>query len=71
MNHISYFFRVQEHGDEPTVPFSCILEKTLVDMPEDEAAKYCKESNVQRHVIINSASYSTKCYLADGELYIC
>ena len=41
-------FRVQEHGGEPIIPFSCILEKTLVDMPEDEAAKYCKENKLQR-----------------------
>ncbi|KAK4779127.1 hypothetical protein SAY86_006655 [Trapa natans] len=27
--------------------FSCVLERTLVDMPEDEAAKYCEENKVQ------------------------
>ncbi|KAG1365038.1 putative Obg-like ATPase 1 [Cocos nucifera] len=31
---------VQDHGGEPIIPFSCVLEKNLVDMPEDEAAKY-------------------------------
>ncbi|RWR81850.1 obg-like protein ATPase 1 isoform X1 [Cinnamomum micranthum f. kanehirae] len=30
---------VQEHGGELIIPFSCVLEKNLVDMPEDEAAK--------------------------------
>ncbi|KAG1331841.1 putative Obg-like ATPase 1 [Cocos nucifera] len=29
---------VQDHGGEPIIPFSCVLEKNLVDMPEDEAA---------------------------------
>jgi len=44
---------VQEHGGEPIIPFSCILEKTLADMPEDEAAKYCKENNLQRYTLIH------------------
>ncbi|KAK1325610.1 hypothetical protein QJS10_CPA01g00565 [Acorus calamus] len=39
--------RVQEHGGEPIIPFSCVLEKNLGDMPEDEAAKYCEENKVQ------------------------
>ncbi|XP_011624023.1 obg-like ATPase 1 isoform X2 [Amborella trichopoda] len=38
---------VQEHGGEPIIPFSCVLEKSLVDMPEDEAAKYCDENKIQ------------------------
>ncbi|KAL5977374.1 Obg-like ATPase 1 [Asimina triloba] len=41
---------VQEHGGEPIIPFSCVLEKTLTDMPEDEAAKYCEENKLQRQV---------------------
>ncbi|KAI3455925.1 hypothetical protein Pfo_012588 [Paulownia fortunei] len=40
---------VQEHSDEIIIPFSCVLERTLADMPPDEAAKYCKENKVQRH----------------------
>ncbi|KAK1309016.1 hypothetical protein QJS10_CPA09g00734 [Acorus calamus] len=39
---------VQEHGGEPIIPFSCVLEKNLADMPEDEAAKYCEENKLQR-----------------------
>lgn len=40
--------RVQEHGGDTIIPFSCALEKMLVDMPEDEAAKYCQQNNIQR-----------------------
>ncbi|KAF3789732.1 Obg-like ATPase 1 [Nymphaea thermarum] len=39
--------KVQEHGGEPIIPFSCILERKLADMPEDEAAKYCEENKLQ------------------------
>lgn len=45
---IDNLFRVQEHGGEPIIPFSCILEKNLADMPPDEAAKYCEENKLQR-----------------------
>lgn len=38
---------VQEHGAEPIIPFSCALERNLVDMPADEAAKYCEENKLQ------------------------
>eukprot|EP00252_Welwitschia_mirabilis_P004747 TRINITY_DN15041_c0_g1_i1.p1 TRINITY_DN15041_c0_g1~~TRINITY_DN15041_c0_g1_i1.p1 ORF type:complete len:395 (-),score=84.98 TRINITY_DN15041_c0_g1_i1:473-1657(-) len=38
---------VQEHGGEPIIPFSGILEQKLADMPEDEAAKYCEENKIQ------------------------
>jgi len=41
---------VQAHGAEPIIPFSCVLEKTLADMPEDESAKYCEENKLQRQV---------------------
>lgn len=44
------FCRVQAHGAEPIIPFSCVLEKTLADMPEDESAKYCEENKLQRQV---------------------
>ncbi|KAK3022259.1 hypothetical protein RJ639_047653 [Escallonia herrerae] len=38
---------VQEHGGEPIIPFSCVLERNLADMPADEAAKYCDENKLQ------------------------
>ncbi|KAH7427405.1 hypothetical protein KP509_10G043200 [Ceratopteris richardii] len=38
---------VQEHGGEPIIPFSGVLEKNLADMPPDEAAVYCKENQLQ------------------------
>ncbi|KAI5057490.1 hypothetical protein GOP47_0027505 [Adiantum capillus-veneris] len=38
---------VQEHGAEPIIPFSGVFEKNLVDMPEDEAAVYCKQNQLQ------------------------
>ncbi|KAK1375576.1 hypothetical protein POM88_031769 [Heracleum sosnowskyi] len=38
---------VQEHGGETMIPFSCVLERNLADMPPDEAAKYCKEKELQ------------------------
>lgn len=41
-------FRVQEHGGETILPFSCAFEQKLVDMPEDEAAKYCAENQITR-----------------------
>lgn len=44
------FSRVQEHGGGQMIPFSCVLEKNLSDMPPDEAAKYCEANNVQRSV---------------------
>jgi obg-like ATPase 1 len=37
---------VQEHGGETILPFSCAFEQKLVDMPEDEAAKYCAENQL-------------------------
>lgn len=45
---IILFYRVQEHGAEPIIPFSCVLERNLADMSPDEAAKYCEENKVQR-----------------------
>ncbi|GFS43100.1 GTP binding protein [Actinidia rufa] len=41
------FDRVQEHGGEPIIPFSCALERNLADTPTDEATKYCEENKVQ------------------------
>jgi obg-like ATPase 1 len=34
---------VKNHGGEPIIPFSGVFESKLVDMPEDERDKYCKE----------------------------
>lgn len=48
MGFLLHFFRVQEHGGEPIIPFSCALERNLADMPADEAAKYCEENKLQR-----------------------
>jgi obg-like ATPase 1 len=39
---------VQEHGGEPIIPFSGVFEQKLADMPDDEAAVYCKENQLQR-----------------------
>ncbi|KAJ7541242.1 hypothetical protein O6H91_10G051000 [Diphasiastrum complanatum] len=38
---------VQEHGGEPIIPFSGVLEQKLADMPLDEAAVYCRENQLQ------------------------
>lgn len=54
--YIILYFRVQEHGGEPILPFSCAFEQKLVDMPEDEAAKYCAENQITRQV--NSHCYT-------------
>lgn len=34
---------VKAHGGEPILPFSGVFEAKIVDMPEDEKDKYCKE----------------------------
>ena len=34
---------VKNHGGEPIIPFSGVFESKLVDMPDDERDKYCKE----------------------------
>lgn len=47
-----FLFRVQEHGGETIIPFSCAFEQKLVDMPADEAAKYCAENQTIRQVNI-------------------
>lgn len=41
---------MQEHGGGSLIPFSCVLERNLADMPADEAAKYCEEKELQRLV---------------------
>jgi len=45
-----FFIRVKEHGGETILPFSCAFEQKLVDMPEDEAVKYCAENQITRQV---------------------
>ena len=34
---------MKNHGGEPIIPFSGVFESKLVDMPEDERDKHCKE----------------------------
>lgn len=41
--HMQVFEWVKNHGGEPIIPFSGVFESKLVDMPEDERDKYCKE----------------------------
>ncbi|RVW75071.1 Obg-like ATPase 1 [Vitis vinifera] len=51
-SHISFLFsRVQDHGGETIIPFSCALERNLADMPEDEAAKYCEENKGTKDIV--------------------
>lgn len=38
---------VKNHGGEPIIPFSGVFESKLVDMPDDERDKYCKEVGAQ------------------------
>lgn len=38
---------VKNHGGEPIIPFSGAFESKLVDMPDDERDKYCKEVGAQ------------------------
>lgn len=40
---LQVFEWVKNHGGEPIIPFSGVFESKLVDMPEDERDKYCKE----------------------------
>jgi len=41
--HLQVFEWVKNHGGEPIIPFSGVFESKLVDMPDDERDKYCKE----------------------------
>ena len=38
---------MKNHGGEPIIPFGGVFESKLVDMPEDERDKYCKEVGAQ------------------------
>lgn len=40
---LQIFEWVKEHGGEPIIPFSGILESKIFDMPDDEKATYLKE----------------------------
>ena len=40
---LQVFEWVKNHGGESIIPFSGVFESKLVDMPEDERLKYCKE----------------------------
>lgn len=40
---VQIFEWVKEHGGEPIIPFSGVLESKLFDMPDDEKAAYLKE----------------------------
>ena len=35
---------VADHGGEPIIPFSGVLEARLMEMPEDEKLTYCKQA---------------------------
>lgn len=50
MRIVFIFYRVQEHGGEPIIPFSGVFERNLADMEAADAAKYCEENKVQRLV---------------------
>ena len=39
---LQIFEWVKEHGGEPIIPFSGILEAKIFDMPDDEKATYLK-----------------------------
>ncbi|KAL8113311.1 hypothetical protein AgCh_020574 [Apium graveolens] len=49
---------------ENMIPFSCVLERNLADMPPDEAAKYCMEKELQR-LVQYGASYGEICTSKD------
>jgi obg-like ATPase 1 len=53
-----FLFRVQEHGGETIIPFSCAFEQKLVDMPADEAAKYCAENQTIRQVNLHQLLFA-------------
>ncbi|RVW81496.1 Obg-like ATPase 1 [Vitis vinifera] len=59
--------RVQDHGGETIIPFSCALERNLADMPEDEAAKYCEENKVQRLVQTGYISQQSREHESEGD----
>ncbi|KAK1304463.1 GDP-L-galactose phosphorylase 1 [Acorus calamus] len=62
---------VQEHGGEPIIPFSCVLEKNLADMPKDEAAKYCEENKLQRqNGILNDSMMQEMCLLVGHNMFL-
>jgi len=58
------FSRVQEHGGEQIIPFSCSFERNLSDLPPDEAAKYCEENKIQRFAQCICCA-AVKCLIAE------
>ena len=44
---LQIFEWVKEHGGEPIIPFSGIMEAKIFDMPDDEKATYLKEVQLQ------------------------
>ena len=44
---------VKEHGGEPIIPFSGILEAKIFDMPDDEKATYLKEVSLSRSCLFH------------------
>ena len=42
---------MKEHGGEPIIPFSGVLESKLFDMPDDEKATYLKEVHTQQSLV--------------------
>ena len=76
---IQVFEWVKNHGGEPIIPFSGVFESKLVDMPEDERDKYCKEvcSSLQHVVnalitgLDNSLHSYAHCYGKPNALAMC
>ncbi len=51
---LQIFEWVKEHGGEPIIPFSGILEAKIFDMPDDEKATYLKEVSVSPSCLLHS-----------------
>ena len=45
---------MKEHGGEPIIPFSGILEAKIFDMPDDEKATYLKEVCLSPSCLLHS-----------------
>ena len=57
---LQIFEWVKEHGGEPIIPFSGIMEAKIFDMPDDEKAAYLKE--VLLHHPISAHSRQNLCH---------
>ena len=51
---LQIFEWVKEHGGEPIIPFSGILEAKIFDMPDDEKAAYLKEVFLSPSCLLHS-----------------